>query len=568
MRIGQKLAILTLCTIFIIVLVAGSAYYCVLQLTESHRSVSDNATIMGITQELCFHLAYASAAQRAYVITDKDSMLDLYHHEIELAKQTINKLHNEVADNPEESVIVAKLERSVLDRMANMETTLQVFELKGREAAFNRIKTGAGIALMTKTLQLTNQLSDVELEKLTQHKKRVDENVHNTMMTIAIGSLLASSIIFISHLFISRNLSGAVNSLLRSSQNIAQSRFESLVNIQGQDELGDIGRAFNNLAGHLQEKAEALESTKTRLAMAQQDLERQTNNYDHLLSLLKELNVFVQESTRELKIATNYLSDFKEEIEDCRNNTEQSGVSMHQTLATAQALRLGLETIERKCAELNDNSNQLMEDGTTVSSMIGSICSSLPETKNLLFRLTALDNELALLDMLCTVSKSNKEETAQQELTALQEKLKDLRLSLVSTCNTLNINTARMQQSSGEAFDVAARFSNSIKNTKRPLESVNEEIQQVLEADLKVRDELINLERLHQQYSQNLGEFNRLLCLLEITLKRDQDFAVKLDHHIANFNNELSAEFCLESLARQEEKPADTATVSDPAPKA
>lgn len=567
MRIGQRLAVLTLCAIFIIVLVAGSAYYCVLQLRESHQSVSDNATVMGITQELCFHLAYASASQRAYIITGKDSMLELYHHEVELAKQTLNKLHTEVLDNPEERVIVEKLERSIMDRLANMETTLQIFELKGRDAAFDRIKTGAGIAIMTKTLQLTNELSDVEVKKLVEHKQRVDENAKNTMMTIVLGSILASSIIFISHLFISRNLSGAVNSLLRSSQNIAQERFESLVNIQSQDELGDISRAFNNLAGHLQEKTEDLEATKTRLSLAEEDLERQTTNYENLLDLLKELNSFVQESTRELNIAANYLSEFKAEIEECRTAAEQSGISVRQTLALEQTLRLGLETLERKCTELNDHTGQLTDEGTTVSAIIGSICNSLPETKNLLARLDSLDNEISLLDMLCAISKTHPENISHQEMTTLQEKLKELRLSLVNTCNTLNVNTSRIQQSAGEALDISTRFSNFVKGTKRPLESMNEEIQQVLETDLKVKDELVNLDRFQQQYLLNLSEFNRLLCLMDIAIKQDQDFACKLNHHITTFNSELAAEFCLESMAKQEENTANLAAFPGTSPK-
>lgn len=524
MRISHQLAGLSLAAVSIIIVVAVCSFLCVNQLTESHQSVYKSASVLESTQKLCFHIAYASAAQRGYIITGKDSLVDLYHSEIESTKQTMNRLLTQAQDNPEERQLVQRIQRTVTERLGSLETTMETFETKGQDAAFDRIKRGAGLALMTKTIQQTDDLADYELKQLIQRRNNSQAQAQTTQGVIVIGSLLAVTIIIICYLVLARTLGGAISSLLRASQNVARERFESLVDIESNNELGDLGRAFNTLAGHLKERTMELEKAKIDLVESGSSLTNKAQDLDSVMNHAAELQIFIEQTAMDIDMAHNYLKVFDQELRDCGSLANLSGTSLRQILDFERDVRVAAENADRRCKDLQDGLGQFSDQADLVCNAVSSLWNGLPETKDLISQLDALDNELSVLNVISSLTETKSENISQQEITIIKERLKSLHQSLAGIRSSLNVNISHMQQTAREALDASGHFTSTLKGTHRPLDSINSDMKQLLQSALSSRGELINLDRLHQRQLNSLDELSKGLNLLDGSLNKDQDF--------------------------------------------
>lgn len=532
MRISQQLGILTLSAAVVISLVAVSAYYCVCQLTDSHKAVYNSASTLGATQELCFHLAYASASQRAYIITDKDSVRDQYRSEVELAKQTLNRLRI-LIDDPDERVLLERLDKSMTERIASLEMTLNEYELHGQAAAFERIKNGVGLTVMTRTIKLANELCEYELKQIGDCRRVAEGNAKATDLTIVWGTALAIAIILISHKYLSHNLSAAVTNLLRASQNIALGRFESRANITSNNELGDIGRAFNVLSGHLKAKTETLEDLNKQLCSVQEKLKEKSQNFETLQALVKELSLFVQESSIDLERTADHIKALEQEFQNSDMSVNQSKTAVAKVQEVENEVQSSVDLLQRGCRDLNGEVEELKRQSAHVLGAVETIWNKIPQTKELLLKLDALDNEFSVLEAVSAIAGAKQNASSNPELAVVAERLKEFRKSLSSTRSSFDMNILQAQQSTSEALTNSSRFNEKLDETKRPLNSMDGEIQHLLKSLSNGKEELSDLSRLHQRYIHALDVLDKRIQLLGLGVVKDRDFTSKLQLRLA-----------------------------------
>ncbi|MBY0358155.1 MAG: CHASE3 domain-containing protein [Candidatus Obscuribacterales bacterium] len=527
MRISQQLSVLTLSATIVIVLVAVSAYYSVTMLTDSHRAVYNSASTLGATQELCFHIAYASACQRAYIITNKESVRDQYRSEIEMAKQTLSKLRG-LIDDPDERVLLERLDKSMTERIASLEMTVNEFELHGQAAAFERIKQGVGLAVMTKTIKQANELCEYELKQIGSCRRIAEGNSKSTEMTIFLGSALAIAIILISHKYLAYNLSSAVENLLRASQNIVLGRFESRANTDGNNELSDIGRAFNTLSGHLKAKTEALESLNARLATIEIELFSKSQSLEKLEEMIGSLNMLVQETAHEFTQEAEHLKAFEEEFENASDAANQSRVALTKILGMESDIQSSADIIERKYRHVNDRVEELKGQSVHVSGSLESVWNKVPLVKDSLAQLASLDNEIAVLEAMSAVANAKQGSSTNPEFVVIVERLKEFRQLLNTLRSGLGSNVTQVQQSTSEALSTTSRFEGILNETKRPLDTIDSGTKQLVQLLGASRIELAELNRLHQRYTHALDILDKRIDLLGIDAVNDRNFAEKL----------------------------------------
>ncbi len=531
MRISQQLTILTICAVLVIILVAASAFFCVWQLTESHASVAKNAENLELTQELCFHVAYSSAAQRAYIITGFDSSLDNYRAEINGTKQTFDKLQASIADNPAQKDIAEKLGRALNDRLASLETTRQIYETKGRDAAFARIRQGVGLAMMARVIELANSLRDFELHQLIDAHNRAETDAKNTQLTIILGSLVAIAIIVITNMFFSRNLSNAVTTLLRASQNVAHERFESIVDIGSTNELGDLGRAFNTLAGHLKDKAQEADESGRRMIKAEEDLKAKLQELHEARKQLGELSAIIQDSQLEQDLSGNHYKNVCDHVKDVLSLSDMLGSSLHQILDFSRDVRVAAETLDRKCMDLSEGVVDLSDQAHQVSKALDAIWQNLPETKDLVGQLDNVEDELSVLNMVSSMSAAEAKQLNEKVI----ERLKEIRNELTGTKSKLNIQVTHLQQMTRQALDASSNFESSLKGASKPLQAINNEMADLLKPTMAGRAELINLERLHQRQISAMEQIGNYLSLVESSRVRQSDLVARMNLKAKSF---------------------------------
>lgn len=530
MRISQQLAILTIATFAIIVVVAASAYYCVYQLTESHAAVNRSAETLAATQEVCYHMAYASAAQRAYIITGFDTSLDAYKSEVANTNQTMALLNKLAHDDPEEAELAAKLERGLNDRMASLETTLKIYETKGQAQAFNRIRGGVGLAMMQHTVELANALRDYELHEVTEDRKRAEINAKNTQHTLIIGSLVAITIVCISNILFSRNLTNAVNLLLRASQNLALNRFETLVAIENNDELGDLAKAFNSLAGNLRDHAMRADEAEERLAKAEADLTKKAAELDTLHRQIDSLQTIVQESQLEQERSQEHFEHLIQQVKESSSLAERLGDSLRHSVELSRRSRVATEGLDRRCSELTFNVSAFSDQAETISKSINSVWNHLPETKDLVSQLASIEHDLSIVSILASLRNEKDQST-------LIAKFDELKQVLAATHSKLNINVTQLQQTARQALDASTQFESGLKNVNRPLVALSQELVQLVEPTLMNTAELANTERLSQKHLSSFDQLSNALSLLDVSKTKQRETSERIALYTKNRNN-------------------------------
>jgi methyl-accepting chemotaxis protein len=536
MRISQQLAILTVATFAIIVVVAASAYYCVFQLTESHAAVNRSAETLAATQELCFHMAYATAAQRAYIITGFDSSLDAYKAEVADTKQTMALLNKLAHDNPEEAELASKLERGLNDRMASLETTLEIYETKGQAQAFTRIRQGVGLAIMQRTVEQANALRDYELHQLISDRQQAELNAKNTQHTLITGSLVAIAIVCISNILFSKNLSNAVNLLLRASQNLALNRFETMVAIDNNDELGDLAKAFNSLAGNLRDHAMRADAAEERLTKSESELATKADELNTLRNQIDNLQTILQESRLEQEVSHGQFELLVQQVKDAAALAERLGDSLRHSVDLARRSRIATESLERRCSELNSNVSAFNDQAETISKALNSVWNHLPETKDLVNQLNTIEHELSMLSMLSSLRSGGGE----KEQATLTTKIEELKQILAATQSKLNINVTQLQQTARQALDASTTFDSSLKNVNRPLQSLSQELSQLTEPSMMNTVELANTERLSQKHLSSFDKLSNSLSTLDVAKTKQRETSERLALHSKNRSNGAS----------------------------
>lgn len=527
MKISQQLTAISACAVAMIALVAGSASYCVAQLTESHDAVYKSASTIENTQSVCFHLSYASAAQRAYLITGRDTSLDLYHNEANATREALEELLERVKDSPEQHDIGQRLQREVNARMANLETTLHLFESKGQLSAFERVKAGAGAVAMTNSVQEANELRESLVAESNERRKATEKIAANTGLTIIWGSILAATIISLSNLFFSKHLSTAVRTLLRASQNVARDRFESLADVPGDNELGDIGRAFNTLSGHLKERTERLDKYKSNMESSEAELEDKQEELDSIRLQIFELNSSIDGWSSELGYSVDNRKRFQHELADALSVADMIGDSIARINDSSRETLIMAETLFRRGNSLSEGVDEFLHHYKRVSTTVDSVWNSIPETKELVTRLEGFENELSLLDLVSAMQESRNQSSSDNS-GVVHDRLQALRKSLSDARSNLNVNITRIQQKMNDAVDATRDFEATMSGASRPLAAVATDTKFMVESTSKERTELVSIERLQQRQALHLDELSKLMTLLEVSNAREHEFVAKI----------------------------------------
>jgi CHASE3 domain sensor protein len=135
-------------------------------------------------------LGHAEAAQRAYLITGKESYLAPYVEATNTLSHLMTGLRAQVLE-PSQAQHLRDLARLVLARQNQLDQGLAVRRAQGFDAAAQVLQTDQDKLLMDHIRQLTRLLQDHEQMQLDQRAKDRSESLRHTVIFIISASLLA-----------------------------------------------------------------------------------------------------------------------------------------------------------------------------------------------------------------------------------------------------------------------------------------------------------------------------------------------------------------------------------------
>lgn len=238
-------------------------------------------------------------------------------------------------------------------------------------------------------------------------------------------------VIVIGAVFVANMIAGPVNVLVRATKKVAQGDLDVAVDLPSQDEIGALGRAFNQMAENLKKMIEHekqvkdyLEKTITeyngfidRVAKGDLLAEISLNGHnDELTALGQNLNAMVK-SLREITVsihqATNDISSAASEIfaasSQHNSSASEQAATVAQTTTTVDEVRQTAEqTTERatSVAEAASESAKISEAGAqAVEEMVASMDKMKEKVENIAEHITALSEQTKQIgDIIATVN--------------------------------------------------------------------------------------------------------------------------------------------------------------------
>ncbi|MDX2108162.1 MAG: CHASE3 domain-containing protein [Candidatus Melainabacteria bacterium] len=526
MRISQQLQLFATIIVVSIALVAGTAYLSVMDFSDRGFRVVDSMSTMEKVQSACYHLTYAVANQREYLITDKDSYLDRFRAQIDITKEILRALRDQIKNDHEEMIIFEKFEEAMFKRIASLEATTEAYESKGQAEAFKLIQERVGYQYMDQVMNLAAQLIDFEKRQYATLETQCEDSLKLALMTITLGSLLLALIICIPCYFIFKECRQSLDRLLRASSNVARERFESRLEVSSNNEFGVLGRSISNLAGLLKAKSSELDTTKQALAEVSKKLNASEKENEVLSKSLQELNSYAEEEILELRLGTDSLNKGERDLSESISLADQTGTIMRQVMDFSRGARVCAETVSHHSSDLNRDMQGFIDKAEHVSKSVSQAWQIFPETKELVYQLEALDNELSMLDLITSVKEIKV--SNENEVVVISERLKGLKNSLMTTRRALTINISQMQQTIREAVDSSSDFSTTLKGATRHVDSMAKEIEPLLASTFSSSSELTHLDRVYQRLLNSLDDIRSSLSEIGESLSKEEAFAARL----------------------------------------
>ncbi len=165
-------------------------------ITQSLKFSQNKYDFLVSTNSLKENLKNAESAQRGYLITGDHLFLEPYKnskYRLGLEKDRFSRMFYSDVLNNKKVVEIVEIEKLIDQKIAEMDTTIKLYNSKNNAAAIRLIKSDIGVNYMNKLDAIIQKLNAEQKHKETQAKQKVLKN-RIVLKYLSIGSVLFSLI--------------------------------------------------------------------------------------------------------------------------------------------------------------------------------------------------------------------------------------------------------------------------------------------------------------------------------------------------------------------------------------
>ena len=191
-----------------LVLVGAMSYRSVLGATASALWVDHTHTVLSRLDKLLSVVTDAETAERGYVITGDAGYLEPYRGSLQGSEAIQRQLAELTADNPVQQQRLRVLRGLVGERLAQLETGIELRRTQGFEAAQREILRGLGRRMQEQILDFIDEMMLTEQRLLDERQLKSQRSALFTESMTWGGGALATVIVGLAALAIRRDLMG------------------------------------------------------------------------------------------------------------------------------------------------------------------------------------------------------------------------------------------------------------------------------------------------------------------------------------------------------------------------
>lgn len=465
MRVGTRVGIMTAASVIMFVVIGTTSFVSVNKLIETQKWVLHTQDVLEEVQTLLSELSDADASHRSYLITNQVNYLEKYRSDTRYAMTQLAKIKELTHDNAAQQKRVTELEGLVKQLVDTFEITLDQYDSKGRDAAFERVKTGYAQSVLLKIREKIGEVHDEETDLLVKRSNDAERSARQFQLTLLASVLLSVAFISLFNFFYAKDIVLRTKSLLKAADNIERGRLDELPVSDSDDEFAELAGAFNHVVGLMRRKIEELSSEVetfgsvntslrellTSLSRASTDTQLAAQETFQSAAQAKLLHSYASVSCDEAAIAVQTASD-KAKI------AAKTSADLCDRVAAMEKMALGAESI---AAEL---------------SVVG-LAASMETAK--------MGESAAAFQSI--VERLNKLSTACQEQSITAKQVLSLAQSLTTNARESSVNSGNAITQAKELLEHTEK---RLASSTEALTQMNESVSRLTEICIRHREEL------------------------------------------------------------------------------
>ena len=284
MRIATRMSLMAAGAVCIILIIGITSYISVSNLISANQLFSHSREVLQELNLLLYNLSDSVGTQRAYMITGQEIYLDAYKSLVASTNESMQKIRQLVSDNPVQSLRVDKLGVLIKERLSSLDVTNELYQTKGIEAAFIRVRTGNSIKFRIALHRAIDEIKGSEVDLLQKREKDLKRSAASTQLTIIAGSCLGLILLILFSYLFARYLLNGLGQLIRAVDNIRYNRFDLSIPTNSEDEFGELASSFNSVSHQLLTISNQLNKREEEIAAILSEIEANEGNSSKLAS--------------------------------------------------------------------------------------------------------------------------------------------------------------------------------------------------------------------------------------------------------------------------------------------
>ena len=385
MSIGKKIALGFGLSLLVLLMVAFVAFQGAQQVIRTMDGLVKSRENARAVREVRLLLVNAETGQRGFLLTGEARYLEPYEKATRELDDNLRTLHEALGDDPEQRARMARIEPLIRDKLAELSETIRLRQQKDLEAALAVVRTDRGKQVMDQLRQEFREMLELEDQRWARFEAQARENSQRSILVLGAGTLLGVLIVVLGSLAITRSITGPLDRLVAGAEQIGRGNFEHRIEVNNQDETGELARSFNSMAERRQ-KAEAL-------------LARQSEEREHTLRTVAEFVNQLAGTTSEILASTT------EQVA----GAQEQGSAVAETVSTVEELAQMSDEAAGRARAVSESARHSEEVGRNGQRAVGEAISAMStvreQVESIASRILALAEQAqAIGDIITTVN--------------------------------------------------------------------------------------------------------------------------------------------------------------------
>ncbi|MFL5351042.1 methyl-accepting chemotaxis protein [Archangium sp.] len=385
MSIGKKIALGFGLSLVVLLAVALVSFMGARQLTETTANLVESRDQGRALRQVRALLVDAETGERGFLLTGEEHYLQPYTRAVQEINTDLAALRQDLSDEPEQQARLVRLEPIIHERLNELDLIIGIRREQGMQAAVTRLQQVQGKQLTERVRQGLEEMLQLEDQHWAHFEGEARDSAGRTMWVLGLGTLLGFLVVGLGSVLVSRSITGPLDKLVMGAEQLGGGNLAHRIDVNNQDETGELARAFNAMAERRQQ--------------AEAQLAKQAEEREHTLRTVAEFVNQLAATTAEILASTT------QQVA----GAQEQGSAVAETVSTIEEIAQTSDEAAGRARAVSESARHSEEVGKSgrraVDEAIAAMSSVREQVESIATRILALAEQAqAIGDIITTVN--------------------------------------------------------------------------------------------------------------------------------------------------------------------